>query len=145
MKRFYLAGEIGDAVGDHYITWREDVTDFLKGIGMGSINPLTDGVSMKDELAELRKKGDFDAVRKIMNDVILPLDKKLVLESDGIISYVKNYSVGTTREITIANENAMPVFVICPLDMPNNSLIGMSTELFKNFEEFKIYALRNLR
>lgn len=145
MKKFYLAGKIGDAFGIHYITWREDITKFLESIGIGVINPLIDGINMKGKLTELRKKKDFESVRSIMKNIILPLDKKLVLQSSGIIAYVKNYSIGTAREITIADEKGLPVFVICPLKMPNNSLIGMSTVLFESFEEFKIYAHRNMR
>ncbi|MGD2249580.1 MAG: AsnC family protein [Candidatus Methanofastidiosia archaeon] len=143
---WYLAGPIGDCKTEaEFIDWRNDMKLFLEGIGMSYIDPVETSIEIMnidnpwELLTNLRKEGKFSRVHFIMNSSggILEKDYNSVVEADGIIAYVPEYTVGTVREISLAHLFDKPVLTVCPIEFPNNSLIGMSTHLFREFDHLK--------
>jgi len=144
--KFYLAGPIGDTDDSHYLEWRQDMTKFLRSIGLDSLDPCEkyEGEDLvgsvgdwKDHLFRLRKEGEFGIVRNIMQEYILPSDLYLVEKSDGLIAYIPEYTIGTTREISFAYYWKKPVYIITQIKYPSNSLIGMCERIFRTFDELK--------
>ncbi|DBA34728.1 TPA_asm: hypothetical protein vir520_00003 [Caudoviricetes sp. vir520] len=134
--KFYLAGAICNEKDPH--SWRDDLKEFLRCEGHTYIDP-TDIVNLEPVLKELRERKQENLIRIIMNEWILIRDKEAVLKCDAIIAYVPYYSVGTLREITLAHENKKPVYIVTDMDQSkiSNSLIGLSTAIFHDFEELK--------
>lgn len=147
LKKWYLAGPIGDVSDLSYKTWRDEMTKFLESQDHIAVNPLTKYKGKtgdyKKEFEKLRKEGKYDEVKKWMEEWILPHDRQLVKDSYGIIAYVPEYTIGTTREIALAYEWKKPIYVVTTVKLPANSLIGMATKIFRNWKELKTYFREN--
>lgn len=141
--RVYLAGPIADVKDNSYILWRQDLRKFLETLKIEALDP-TDKYQghcgdVRDELSKLRKEGKLEDIKKFMEEVVLPIDRKLVKKADVIIAYMPEYTVGTCREIALAYEWKKPIYVVTPIRFPSYSLIGMATKIFSTFEGLKDY------
>lgn len=142
----YLAGPICDAKGASYIKWRQDLKDFLTKLNIQALDPTDKHQGhvgdVKNKLQVLRENGEFEKVKEFMEKFVLPSDKELVKQSDFIIAYVPEYSVGTSREIALAYEWNKPIYVVTPIKYPSNALIGMATKIFSTFDGLQNYLYR---
>lgn len=64
-------------------------------------------------------------------------DKKLILQSDILVAYIKRLSFGTIMEIIFAFDHGIPVYVICDNDQFLNDpwLLFHSTKQFRKIED----------
>jgi len=147
--KYYLAGEIGLLKNkDDAIDWREDMEDFLHRFGHSTINPLrTRGVNLGEiwtKLEELRANFKIEQLRRYVRDGLILEDTQLIRNSDAIVAYIKRYSVGTAAELFF-NKLILgqPNYVICdlPVDEWNFWMIGLSSKIFRDIEEFKEYIV----
>jgi nucleoside 2-deoxyribosyltransferase len=142
-KIFYLGGPICNEQDP--ISWRRDITEFLKELGHSVIDP-TDIVNLEPILAPLRKKNDRALIKIIMDEWILQRDKKSVDKADIVIAYQPRFTAGTMNEVSIAYWSKKPRLIVASEDTINsNSLIGMATEIFDNLDDLKNYIEDNYR
>jgi len=68
---------------------------------------------------------------------IVQRDKRLILRSDILVAYIRNYSFGTIMEIMFAFDHGIPVYVVCDKDqfLDDAWLLFHSTKQFRKIEE----------
>jgi len=111
---FYIAHKITTR---QYI--RDDICPFLHEHGIGTINPFynQDGTTRK-ERPEIKaidegKMGEYDITRKVQSKDIVEKDLKKIRESNGIIAFIEESSIGTAMEIFYcARWCKKPVFIV---------------------------------
>ena len=111
----------------------------MKKLGHSVIDP-TDIVNLEPILGPLREKNDKPLIKILMHEWILPRDKKSVDQADAVIAYQPVFSAGTMNEISLAYWSKKPTLVVASDKTKNsNTLIGMSTSMFDNFDDLKKY------
>lgn len=141
MKTFYYTNQLSNRHEARVI--EEAVGLHLKGI-VKTVNPFyhEDG-SPKPEIAQL----DAGEAVTISDAEIVAVDMKLIRESDGILAYMKSYSLGSPMELFYAHEIlGKPVYVICPnVSMRTHPWLRYCTnKIFNNHKEFIAWAKENL-
>ena len=111
--------------------WRQEITIKLKDIGIVCYDPyckpfvidVDETETANDSLKELRAKGDYDEVARVMRR-IRNFDLALTDKADFIVAYIdpEVFTVGSIEEICWANRQKKPIFLIveggkekCPL------------------------------
>lgn len=117
-QRVYLAGAI-DRVADRGVTWRDNITPFLKNMEIIVFNPikkpteigLEDDNShiLKKQLKEQQRYDELSALMKTIRSV----DLRLVDISDFLIVNInlEHHACGTYEEIALANRSKKPILV----------------------------------
>lgn len=154
----YLAGPMEfDSNGK---TWRDEITPFLKSIGVRVFDPYTkpfidsdkleEGENARELYYEWLKNGEYDKVAERMKP-IRNFDLNCVDRADFLIFYInKNIpTFGTMEELVTAVRMKRPIFIFveggksqCPL-----WLFGMLNHkyFYENIEEIKniLYKINN--
>lgn len=147
-QRFYLAGPISWISDNSYIEWREDMEQFLQGIGHIAINPLKKypvPAREKAKVEEMVLTQKDELAREYIRRRIINADLELLHTSDAVIAYVPCYSSGTCAEIGLAYMWNKPVYVVTPMKRKAWSgwFVGLSTLIFQSWNELKTF-LRNM-
>ena len=117
-QRVYLAGAVGRAK-DRGCGWREDITPFLRSLGVVVFNPIIKpseiGLEDKDTHSlkgKLKKQHRFDELSSMMK-VIRSVDLRLVDISDFMIVNLDLdiHPCGTLEEIFWANRQKKPIII----------------------------------
>jgi hypothetical protein len=117
-QRAYLCGAM-DRVKDRGVGWREDITPFLKNIGIEVFNPITkpSNIGLEDEnvaqvKAKLKSQKRYDELTDMMK-VIRGVDLRLVDISDFLIVNLDLdiHPCGTYEEIFLANRQKKPIII----------------------------------
>ena len=119
-QRVYLAGAI-DRVPDRGIGWRENISPFLKSLGVNINDPLkkSGDLGIEDSLTYSQKKAlkasqDYDNLSLLMKQ-IRRVDLRLVDISDFLIVNLDLdiHPCGTYEEIFWANRQKKPNYSSC--------------------------------
>lgn len=118
--RTYLAGAM-DKAPDGGVQWRQDITPWLRSLGVTVLDPCCKPIDICPETPEARaflsrlkaeeKYDEYSAdIRKLRC-----VDLRMVDLSDFIIVHVDNdiATCGTIEEITTANRSKKPIIVHC--------------------------------
>lgn len=145
--KFYLAGPISWVQDKSYITWREMMEKFLKSIGHEGINPLKKyAVPAKEKrkveqaiVDAMREGQGIDVAREYLRRRIINPDYDLIDESDGIIAFIPNYSVGTSAEIGYAYRCGKPVYAVTTMSHNKWSgwFVALTTLIFASWDDLK--------
>lgn len=156
----YLAGPMQHAA-DNGVIWREEITPFLKELGIKVLDPCKKPGELGKEDAETQAKvkdllklfasstsfqKDYygDRLHDLMKDIV-GIDLKMVDYSDFLICFVdlNQYSCGTWHEVTMAVLERKPVLIYCPSGLQNipSWLFGVlkHNEFFESITELKNY------
>ena len=115
---------------------------FLKKIGHEAVDPLKKYAVPAKEKAKVEEaviRENIDVAREYLRRRILNPDYELIDESDGIIAYISNYSVGTSAEIGYAYRSGKPVYIVTfmPRKEWSGWLVGLSTLIFRSWIDLK--------
>lgn len=117
-QRAYLAGAI-DRVDDKGRGWREEITPFLKSLGIVVFNPITkpteigledsDTHTIKHKLKSQKRYDELSSMMKVIRSV----DLRLVDISDFLIVNLdlSIHPCGTYEEIFWANRQKKPILI----------------------------------
>jgi hypothetical protein len=117
-QRVYLAGAM-DRVEDRGNGWRDQITPFLKKIGVIVFNPIKKPsiLGQEDERTHkhkivLKKEKNYDELSSLMK-VIRSVDLRLVDISDFLIVSLNlnHYACGTWEELFLCNRSKKPILV----------------------------------
>ena len=117
-QRVYLAGAM-DRVADRGATWRDNITPFLRNLGVTVYNPITKptDIGMEDMdshmiKTKLKKQHRYDELSSMMK-TIRSVDLRLVDISDFLIVNInlEHYACGTWEEVTLANRQKKPILI----------------------------------
>lgn len=138
-KTFYWTNQLSDR---HEARVIEELIE--KHTGLILDNPFYghDGTPTK----EIEQLDNGEPVT-ISDAEIVAVDMKKIREADGIIAYMKSYSLGSPMEVFYAHEIlGKPVYVICVNDSMRNHpwLRYCTNRIFNNPREFIRFAKENL-
>jgi nucleoside 2-deoxyribosyltransferase len=117
-QRVYLAGPM-DRVVDRGATWRDDITPFLKDMGVRVLNPIYKpiDIGIEDETThsikqKLKHEENYDELTRIMKE-IRNVDLRMVDISDFLIVNLDLdiHPCGTLEEIFWANRQKKPILI----------------------------------
>jgi len=163
-KAFYLVGPIQWA--DDFMSWREDMREFLENLGHEAIFPwgeIYHGKLGKAAFSKWLKRMSvpdfFGRVRKYMRRYVIKWDIKAVEACDGVIFWLPRNvrTVGSYGEATLIyyliyhkrlkkyKGRRKKIFVVT--DIPPQELgywlIGCSDRIFTTMDKFKEYFEEN--
>lgn len=149
-NRCYLAGPM-DRVADGGVGWRQDITPFLRRLGIQIFDPTDKPIDIGTEDAEHRKlinqwkiDGRYDDVTGWVK-TIRAIDLRMVDLSDFIIAHVDIdvHMCGTFEEIFWANRLKRPILIHCQQGVSNipSWLFGVLPHqfFFGSWKELKNY------
>ena len=147
----YLSGAI-EYSHDEGEGWRNNITEWLASkLHHSVINPVEESrliISNTDSHNYRNwKETDLKRYKNFINKFVLR-DIKAVTKEVNYIICLWNKEVfkgaGTHGEVTLAFEHGIPVYVVnqVPLTDLSGWIIACSAEVFKNFEELKLFLLR---
>ncbi len=148
--KFYLSGgmEYKKNLG---MGWREWITIELEKYRHDAINPVKlespdeNGDPMQDQLTALKLEGKLNEVRSIVRQSLFRKDMFGIQLSDAIVVYYDESvqkGAGTLSEAWESFREGKPVYLVTdfPLDKIPTWLIGETTEIFADFDEFLEYV-----
>lgn len=146
----YLAGPI-DRVADSGKEWRDEITPFLRDLGVTVFDPLRKPLDIgledddgRDTRILLKRNYQFDDLTKIVKVVRLA-DLRMVDKADFlIVNYdMSIHMCGTMEELFLANREKKPILIMCPQGKRNipDWLYGVMPHqfFFQNWEEVRHY------
>ena len=147
----YLSGAI-EYSHDEGEGWRNNITEWLTSkLHHSVINPVEESrlIISNTDSHDYRnwKETDLERYKNFINKFVLR-DIKAVTKEANYIICLWNKEVfkgaGTHGEVTLAFEHGIPVYVVnqVPLTDLSGWIIACSAEVFKNFEELKLFLLR---
>ena len=152
-QRVYLAGAM-DRVPDRGATWRENITPFLKDLGLVVFNPIKKpiDIGLEDSSAhqikiKLKEQKKYDDLSKMMK-IIRRVDLRLVDISDFLIVNLdlNTHPCGTLEEIFLANREKKPIIVHMEQGKWNTPdwLFGTIPHqmIFSSWDEIKEYIVQ---
>jgi nucleoside 2-deoxyribosyltransferase len=149
-QRVYLAGAM-DRVADRGNGWRDNITPFLKNVGVVVFNPISKptDIGLEDHdthqiKTKLKSMGRYDEL-SVMMKTIRAVDLRLIDISDFLVVNLdlEHYACGTYEEISLANRQKKPI-IIHMAQGKNHApdwLFGMFPHqmIFSNWDEIKSY------
>lgn len=150
--KFYLSGgmEFKKKLG---MGWREWITTELEKRHHDAINPVKLEMSEEEEedvpiqvqLTELKLAGKLDDVRKLVRKCLFRKDMFAIQMADAIIVFYDESvqrGAGTLSEAWEAFREGVPIYLVTefPLEKVPTWLIGESTRMFADFDEFLEYV-----
>jgi hypothetical protein len=150
--RVYLAGPI-DRAEDHGVGWREDISPFLRSIGVQIFNPCNkpiniglENIEKREYRQKLKQEQKYDELSKEIK-LLRIIDLAMVDKSDFIIAYIDTdiHLTGTYEEIFWANRLKRPILICCKrgkVDIPD-WLFGVLPHqfFFDTWTDLKQYLL----
>ena len=147
----YLSGAI-EYSHDEGEGWRNNITEWLASkLHHSVINPVEESrlIISNTDSHDYRnwKETDLKRYKNFINKFVLR-DIKAVTKEANYIICLWNKEVfkgaGTHGEVTLAFEHGIPVYVVnqVPLTDLSGWIIACSAEVFKNFEELKLFLLK---
>lgn len=147
----YLAGPI-DRISDRGVQWRLDMSLFLRGIGIGVIDPcdkpILGAVSEQDDFVKQRHSikvaGNYHILHEIMQEIVAT-DLRSIDLAGFIILHVDTsvHMCGSYNEQTHASLQRKPVLVHCATGMSDipDWLYGICdhNEFFSSWEDMQSY------
>lgn len=127
--------------------WREWLTEELDSFGYSAIDPVKiepsdeNGNLIQARLMDLKCKGDFAAIRELVQKSLFRKDMFGIQLADMlVVLYDKSVQLGagTLSEAWESFREGRPVYLVThfPLEKIPTWLIGETTEIFSNFEDF---------
>lgn len=151
-QRVYLAGAM-DRVSDRGATWRDNITPFLRDMGIVVFNPITKptDIGMEDNdshtiKTKLKQQHRYDELSSMMK-TIRSVDLRLVDISDFLIVNLdlNVHPCGTLEEIFLANRQKKPIIIhmVQGKDQTPDWLFGTIPHqmIFSTWEEIKSYLV----
>ena len=151
-QRVYLAGAM-DRVADRGATWRDNITPFLRDMGIVVFNPITKptDIGMEDNdshtiKTKLKQQHRYDELSSMMK-TIRSVDLRLVDISDFLIVNLdlNVHPCGTLEEIFLANRQKKPIIIhmVQGKDQTPDWLFGTIPHqmIFSTWEEIKSYLV----
>lgn len=152
--KFYLSGgmEYKKNLGT---AWRDWLSQRLQELHHDAINPVKlevaeeeedfGGVPVQTRLTELKAEGKLSEVRKLVRKTLFRKDMFAIQLSDAIVVYYDESvqkGAGTLSEAWEAFREGRPVYLVTdfPMEKVPTWLIGETTAIFKDFEEFLEYV-----
>lgn len=149
--KFYLSGgmEYKKNLGK---AWREWVTERLEALRHDAINPVRleflddeDDEPIQIRLSKMKVENDLKGVRKAVRKFLFRKDMFAIQLSDAtLILYDESAQrgAGTLSEAWESFREGKPVYLITdfPIEKIPTWLIGETTAIFKDFEEFLDYV-----
>lgn len=149
-QRVYLAGAI-DRVEDRGQTWRDNISPFLRSLGVTVFNPIIKPaeIGLEDEdthlvKTKLKSQKRYDELSSMMK-VIRSVDLRLVDISDFMIVNLDLdvHPCGTLEEIFWANRQKKPIIIHMVQGKENTPdwLFGTipHQNIFSDWDELKTY------
>ncbi len=148
--KFYLSGGM-EYKKDLGKEWREWLTEELEKRRHDAINPVRLEILEKEgdepiqvKLTQMKIDGDINTVRKAVRDSLFRKDMFAIQLADAtLILYDESaqQGAGTLSECWESFREGKPIYLITDfhLDKIPTWLIGETTEIFKDFEEFLEY------
>lgn len=153
--KFYLSGgmEYKNNLGSK---WRDWITVQLQEIHHDAIDPVKlespgeNGPPLQTQLTELKLTGRLDDVRAIVRESLFRKDMFGIQLSDAIVVYYDESvqkGAGTLSEAWESFREGRPVYLVTdfPMEKIPTWLIGETTAIFPNFEEFLTYVADHTR
>lgn len=117
----YIAGPIDNCASwEDANDWRDDITEFLRGLNIGVMNPCNkpsgdeESPSLAGDVRALKREWAYDEASAVMKE-ICRVDLRMVSKSDFLIAHL-DMSInmcGTFHEIVQAKMNRIPVLIHC--------------------------------
>lgn len=151
---FYLSGamEFKEDLGKE---WREWLTEKLEELRHDTINPVRlespeeaeeeDPSSIQDRFAQMKLEGDLGGVRKAVRKFLFRKDVFGIQLADAVFIFYDEAALrgaGTISEAWESFREGKPIYLVTnfsPEKIPA-WLIGETTAVFKNFDEFLDYV-----
>ena len=149
--KFYLSGGM-EYKKDLGKVWREWLTEKLEELRHDAINPVRlEAIEEEGDepvqvrLTQMKLAADLVGVRKTVREFLFRKDMFAIQLSDAVVVLYDEsaqYGAGTLSEAWEAFREARPVYLITdfPLEKIPTWLIGESTNIFKDFDEFLVYV-----
>jgi len=146
----YLSGamEYADDEGEG---WRKNITEWLtSNLDHSVINPVEESrlIISNTDSHDYRNWKETDLVRykNFINKFVIRDIEAVTKEANYIICFWNEdvfKGAGTHGEVTLAFEHSIPVYLVnqIPLTDLSGWIIACSTNIFKNFEELKLFLL----
>ena len=148
--KFYLSGgmEYKKKFG---MGWREWITKELEKSDHKPVDPVKlespdeHGNPIQKRLTQLKLEGNLTEVRKLVRDNLFPKDMYGIQLADAMVVFYDESvqrGAGTLSEAWEAFREGKPLYIVTefPLEKVPTWLIGESTQLFQNFEDFLAYV-----
>lgn len=146
----YYCGPIDDVV-DCGIGWRAKITPWIRGFGIGVLNPCdkpidaySETIESRTERHKLKVEGKFQQLHDIMKPIV-NYDYFMVDKSTFLICYINSrvHMCGSYHETALAEILKRPVLIVCEdgKDKIPDWMYGMFdyNEFFDSFDELKKY------
>ena len=148
----YISGPIDDVTSDEATMWRNEITVFLKSMGVGVIDPMKK--PLKDIMPELESReyrrklkqlGQYHKLAGLFKTFIRQPDLRACDKADFLIAFLDLTKVmcGTWEEIFECNRSKKPVLVVVEQGKENcpDWLLGTiePDHIFSSFWELKEY------
>lgn len=148
--KFYLSGGI-EFKKNFGMGWREWLTKELEKFDHKPIDPIKleppdeNGNPIQQKLTKFKLEGNLTEVRKLIRKHLFPKDMYGIQLADAMIVFYDGsvqQGAGALAEAWEAFREGKPLYIITefPLEKVPTWLIGESTELFHNFEDFLAYV-----
>jgi len=149
--KFYLSGGM-EYKKDLGKEWREWVTDRLEEMRHDAINPVRLEVLEEEgdqpvqvRLTHMKLDADLSGVRKTVRESLFRKDMFAIQLADAVVVLYDEsaqHGAGTLSEAWEAFREARPVYLVTdfPLEKIPTWLIGETTDIFKDFDEFLDYV-----
>jgi len=131
--------------------WRSWLTERLAEQGIDVIDPVkiepssADGIPIQTRLTELKKRGCWDEVRKVVREILFRKDMFAIQLVDAVIVLYDESAqrgAGTLSEAWESFREGRPIYLVTdfPLEKIPTWLIGETTAIFNDFEEMLTYT-----
>ena len=148
--RFYLSGGM-EFKADLGVAWRDWLTAELAKLGHSSIDPTKieedENITgpVQKYLIQMKMEGKLDEVRRIARQSLFRKDMFAIQLADAtVVLYDESAQrgAGTTSEAWESFREGRPIYMITrlPLEKMSTWLIGETTQVFLDFEDFLTYA-----
>lgn len=147
----YLVGPIDNVSATDAREWRTDMSDFLKSMGVGVLNPCDKPIkdhnetpAFKHEVQACKDRGDFDCATELMKP-ICAVDLRMVDKSDFIVAHMDFNAkmCGSIWEVAVARVSKKPVVIHAANGKAGmaNWLFGTCNheEMFESWDDVKAY------
>lgn len=148
----FLSGPI-DRCPNHGKLWREEITEFLHSLDIGSLNPCDkpiinikydEDANFVEKVNSLKIEGSWDEATRLMKNIVRA-DLSLVDRSDFLITHlnIDIFMCGSFTELTHAVQERKPVLIHCEQGKASvpNWLFGLCNHelFFDKWDDLKQY------
>ena len=149
IKNFYFAHNFEDR-----IEFRQIELQLEEELGINLFNPFYDDPDRAEEMKELdeRMANAKDRIQQLNNrfnrdndtaEMIVRRDLKNLAKNEGLFTYVRKPSFGTSIEICNAKLMCLPIFFVSEVYSAHPWIKVYADRTFRTLEEFKEYYKTN--